>query len=60
TEDAWLNVYNGLNNDQQTLVSTTIKARWAKMKTWHDEARQHRGPMHKNAPAPQPPAGQAQ
>ncbi|VVD63662.1 periplasmic heavy metal sensor [Pandoraea cepalis] len=60
TEDAWLNVYNGLNNDQKTLVSTTIKARWAKMKAWHDKARQHRGPMHKNAPAPQPPAGQAQ
>ncbi|VVD89705.1 hypothetical protein PEP31012_01547 [Pandoraea eparura] len=60
TEDAWLNVYNGLNNDQKTLVSTTIKARWAKMKAWHDKARHHRGPMHKSAPALQPPAGQAQ
>ncbi|AHB07867.1 MULTISPECIES: Spy/CpxP family protein refolding chaperone [Pandoraea] len=60
TEDAWLNVYNGLNNDQKVLVSNAIKARWAKMKAWHDKARQHRGPMHKSAPATQPPAGQAQ
>ncbi|QHE90509.1 periplasmic heavy metal sensor [Pandoraea fibrosis] len=62
TEDAWLNVYNGLNNDQKTLVSTAIKARWAKMKAWHDKAMQHRGQMHKGAPAtPAPaPAGQAQ
>ncbi|VVD78196.1 periplasmic heavy metal sensor [Pandoraea anhela] len=65
TEDAWLNVYNGLNNDQKTIVSNAIKARWAKMKAWHDKAMQHRGQMHKGAPAPAPtptpaPAGQAQ
>ncbi|WP_374620305.1 periplasmic heavy metal sensor [Pandoraea sp.] len=60
TEDAWLNVYNGLNNDQKTLVSSAIKARWTKMKAWHDKAMQHRGRMHKGAPPAQPPAGQAQ
>ena len=65
TEDAWLNVYNGLNNDQKVLVSNAIKARWAKMKAWHDKAMQHRGEMHKGAPAAAPtptpaPAGQAQ
>lgn len=59
TEDAWLNVYNGLNNDQKTIVSNAIKARWAKMKAWHDKAMQRRGQMHKGAPAT-PAPGQAQ
>ncbi|VVE03404.1 hypothetical protein PPN31114_02245 [Pandoraea pneumonica] len=60
TEDAWLNVYNGLDDGQKTLVSNSIKARWAKMKAWHDKAMQHRQ-MHKGAPgapAATPPAAQ--
>lgn len=60
TEDAWLNVYNGLNNDQKILVSNAVKARWSRMKTWHDKAMQHRGQMPMGAPAMQAPAGQAQ
>lgn len=62
TEDAWLNVYNGLNDDQKTIVSTAIKARWSKMKQWHDQRMQHRG-QHKAPGAAgqtQPPAGQEQ
>ncbi|ALS59842.1 periplasmic heavy metal sensor [Pandoraea norimbergensis] len=61
TEDAWLNVYNGLDDAQKTLVSSAIKARWAKMKDWHDKAMQHRQQMHKGAqgaPAATPPAAQ--
>lgn len=57
TEDAWLNVYNSLDDGQKTIVSSAIKARWAKMKAWHDK-HQH-GPMHK-APAAAAPTAPAQ
>jgi protein CpxP len=41
TSAAWLTFYNGLNDKQKTIVSTDIKAHWAKMEARHDKMHQH-------------------
>ncbi|RKP59183.1 periplasmic heavy metal sensor [Pararobbsia silviterrae] len=47
TEQAWLNVYNGLNDQQKTLVSAVIKADLAELRLRHGGPKQdwqHRQP----------------
>jgi periplasmic protein CpxP/Spy len=41
TSAAWLIFYNGLDDKQKTIVSTDIKAHWAKMEARHDKMHQH-------------------
>jgi protein CpxP len=41
SEEAWLNVYNSLNNTQKIIVSTVIKQHWAKMEARHEMMREH-------------------
>ncbi|MEM5439069.1 periplasmic heavy metal sensor [Paraburkholderia diazotrophica] len=47
TATAWLNFYNGLNDQQKTTVSTTLKQHFAKMEQRHEKMRErwekHRG-----------------
>ncbi len=41
TVQAWLNVYNSLNDQQKTLVSASLKAKWAQGQARHDAMKQH-------------------
>jgi protein CpxP len=41
TATAWLNFYNGLNDQQKTTVSTALKERFAKMEMRHEKMREH-------------------
>ncbi len=41
TSAAWLNFYNGLNDQQKTTVSTALKQRFAKMEQRHEKMREH-------------------
>ncbi|MEW6347163.1 MAG: periplasmic heavy metal sensor [Paraburkholderia sp.] len=41
TAAAWLAFYNGLNDQQKTIVSTALKQHWAKMEARHEKMRQH-------------------
>jgi periplasmic protein CpxP/Spy len=47
TATAWLNFYNGLNDQQKTIVSTALKQHFAKMAARHEKMRerweQHHG-----------------
>ncbi|GAB3629573.1 hypothetical protein PTE30175_01276 [Pandoraea terrae] len=56
TEDQWLAVYNGLNDGQKEMVSTAIKARFAKMEAWREKRMERHGARN---PAQAPAAGQA-
>jgi protein CpxP len=40
TTDAWLSFYNGLNDQQKTIVSTALKQRFAKMEARHEHMRE--------------------
>jgi Spy/CpxP family protein refolding chaperone len=40
TSAAWLNFYNGLNDQQKTIVSTALKQRFAKMEQRHEKMRE--------------------
>ncbi|SDC71337.1 periplasmic heavy metal sensor [Paraburkholderia lycopersici] len=56
TAQAWLAFYNGLNDQQKTTVSATLKDRFAKMEQRHEKMRerweQHRGQHQGGASAP--------
>jgi periplasmic protein CpxP/Spy len=41
TAAAWLTFYNGLNDQQKTIVSTALKQHWAKMEARHEKMREH-------------------
>jgi protein CpxP len=41
TTSAWLNFYNGLNDQQKTTVSTALKQHFAKMEQRHEKMREH-------------------
>ncbi|CAB3781714.1 periplasmic heavy metal sensor [Pararobbsia alpina] len=41
TTQAWLNVYNALDDQQKTMVSTALKTRWQKMAQHRAEMREH-------------------
>ncbi|WP_144158911.1 periplasmic heavy metal sensor [Paraburkholderia sp. BCC1885] len=48
TSAAWLTFYNGLNDQQKTLVSTALKKHWAMMEARHEKMRD-RWQHHKGA-----------
>jgi protein CpxP len=41
TTQAWLNVYNALDDQQKTMVSTALKTRWQKFAQHRDAMHQH-------------------
>ncbi|WP_322103558.1 periplasmic heavy metal sensor [Paraburkholderia sp. J41] len=49
TEQAWLDFYNGLNDQQKTTVSTALKERFAKMEQRHEKMRERWEHHHKGA-----------
>ena len=56
TAQAWLAFYNGLNDQQKTIVSTAIKQHFAKMEAFREKMHQrweqhHKGPASDAAPA---------
>lgn len=56
TEQAWLDFYNGLNDQQKTTVSTALKEHFAKMEQRHEKMHQRWEQHHKggaSAPAAQ-------
>lgn len=52
TSAAWLNFYNGLNDQQKTIVSTALKQRFAKMEQRHEKMRERWEHHHGAASAP--------
>ena len=55
TSAAWLTFYNGLNDQQKTMVSTALKQQFAKMEQRHEKMKerweQHRAAKAASAPA---------
>jgi protein CpxP len=49
---AWLNFYNGLNDQQKTTVSTALKQHFAKMEARREKMRERWEKHHGGAPAP--------
>ena len=53
TTEAWLKFYDSLNTTQKTLVSTTLKAKWEKMKARRAKMAGHWQKQQHDAPASQ-------
>jgi hypothetical protein len=51
TSTAWLNFYNGLNDQQKTTVSTALKQHFAKMEQRHQKMRERWEKHHSDAAA---------
>ena len=51
TMQAWLSVYNGLNDQQKIIVSTALKQRFAKMQAWREKMHERWEQSHQNMPA---------
>ena len=49
TATAWLNFYNGLNDQQKTIVSTALKQHFAKMAARHEKMRERWEQRHDGA-----------